>query len=257
MAPQSRWKGKGAAVLLGCLLLAPAHSRHVAWTPPSGIYSNEEQVYFDKESGRETPWVGLIISDAFPTADSIGVSVNNIDVFGQKSDRPIPKEYLDQIWDAERSDGRLRFKSGKDIILLRRARPVTCWAAIPKTIAKPDGSPDYYFARDIKIHDQGGRARIGGGETGAPETILRMRNVVWPDKADGTPNSNRPSVVLYVHKPDKPDSAEAYAWADPGAVRVGINLRWMQASCTIDSPDAASQVSTEKTTGQKQRAKNE
>jgi hypothetical protein len=55
-----------------------------------------------------------------------------------------------------------------------------------------------------------------------------MRNVVW---AQGP---NRPSVVLYVHTPDDPDRAAAYSWADPDAKRIGINLRWMQASCTID-----------------------
>jgi hypothetical protein len=34
----------------------------------------------------------------------------------------------------------------------------------------------------------------------------------------------------------------SYAWADEGAARVGINLRWMQASCTIDGAENPSQV---------------
>ena len=53
-----------------------------------------------------------------------------------------------------------------------------------------------------------------------------MRNVRWPY------GNNRPSLVLYAYRPDK-DRAVSYAWADPSAQRIGINLRWMQASCTL------------------------
>ena len=80
----------------------------------------------------------------------------------------------------------------------------------------------------LKLHDQGGRVLFGGGDTGAPPVVLRMRNVVWPS------GPNKPSLVLYVHKPETPDRAESYSWADPEAKRIGINLRWMQASCTVD-----------------------
>jgi hypothetical protein len=230
---------------LGCLALSPSHgiARQVASTPQPGIYTNEEQVYFDKEAGRITPWVGVTISETQPTTDSIGVKVKLIDAFGQMLPEDFTEAAQNGIWENEGTEqGTLKIKMGRDTILLRRARPATCWAAIPKDKTKTDGSPDWFFQRDIKIFDQGGRARIGGGDTGAPELVIRMRNVIWPASADGKPNNNRPSMVLYIHKPDRPDSAESYVWADPGAARIGINLRWMQASCTIDGADTPSQV---------------
>ena len=55
---------------------------------------------------------------------------------------------------------------------------------------------------------------------------IKMRNVIWPS------GSNRPSLVLYAYRPEE-DRAVSYAWADPSAERIGINLRWMQASCTL------------------------
>ena len=100
--------------------------------------------------------------------------------------------------------------------------------SVPKLAKKADGSDDWYFAAGLKLHDQGGRVQFGGGDTGAPSVVLRMRNVVWPT------GTNKPSLVLYIHKPESPDRAESYSWADPDAKRIGINLRWMQASCTID-----------------------
>jgi len=66
-----------------------------------------------------------------------------------------------------------------------------------------------------------------------------MRNVIWPP-----PTTNKPSIVLYIHKPDEPDRAESYSWADPGATRIGINLRWVQASCGIDGVETPNQVTT-------------
>ncbi len=213
-------------------------ARQVPWHPEPGIYTNEEQVYFDGEAGRKTPWVGMSV----PFADGEKIAMKFVDPFGVKASPPdLMAEQQNHMWEP-RGDGKMRLQLRKNgSLILRRARPATCWAAIPKDKPKADGSPDWYFAKDVKLHDQGGRVRVGGigagGDTGAPELILRMRNVVWPDNADGTPNTNRPSLVLYVHKPDKPDAAEAYVWADPGAARIGINLRWMQASCTIDALD--------------------
>ena len=112
--------------------------------------------------------------------------------------------------------------------LLRRARPVTCWSAIPKETKKADGSIDWFFAQNVKIHDQGGRAIIGKDVADVKPVVIRMRNVVWPS------GNNRPSLVLYIHTPDEPDKAVSYVWADPDAARIGINLRWMQASCTVE-----------------------
>ncbi len=183
--------------------------------PLPGTYTNEEEVYFDGEAKRiPAPWIGLKSADG---------SYSFVDKFG----RPISDVIIRKMDVSE--DGRvsITFPDGR-MTTLRRARPVTCWGSVPKTTKKPDGTEDWYFVRSLKLHDQGGRAQFGGGDTGAPPVVIRMRNVIWPS------GPSQPSLVLYVHKPETPDRAESYSWADPGAKRIGINLRWMQASCTID-----------------------
>jgi hypothetical protein len=224
-----------------------------------GVYTNEEQVYFEKEAGRVPPaWFSMRIA---ATAD--GFMIEEPDAFGVLHSPPHPLKWTREgdvtvlnygacqrlyrpEGDALVATGlrgtcrapasmtridpggiTLTFPDGKTT-LLKRARMVTCWGSVPKTAKTADGKEDWIFKSGLKLHDQGGRVQFGGGDTGAPPVILRMRNVVWSS------GPNRPSVVLYVHTPDAPDRAVSYAWADPEAKRIGINLRWMQASCTID-----------------------
>jgi hypothetical protein len=209
--------------MLAAVLIAQAAA--AAASPPTGplvpmaasIWTNEEEVYFDGEAKRASaPWIGLRIAP--------GGGVTYVDRFG-KVVPAVGEKSLAYGPDGTRL--RMTLADGR-VTELRRARTATCWGAAPKAVKKPDGGDDWYGAQPLKLHDQGGRVTFGGGTTGAPEVILRMRNVIWPS------GPSRPSLVLYVHKPGSPDRAEAYSWADPGAKRVGINLRWMQASCTID-----------------------
>ena len=185
---------------------------------PSGIYTNEEEVYFDKEAKHPAaPWVGISVDPAG--------KVSFVDVYNHVVQATAYKALV-----LSETAGRVRMTlAGGRVTELRRARTATCWGAVPKAVKKPDGSEDWSGARDLKLHDQGGRVRFGGGTTGSPETELRMRNVIWPT------GPSRPSLVLYVHKPDNFDHAASYSWADPSAKMIGINLRWMQASCTIDT----------------------
>ena len=102
----------------------------------------------------------------------------------------------------------------------RKARQFECWM----TATQRDG--DSTFQRGLTVHDQGGMIWIETEEDAPQQVGIKLRNVRWPY------GRNRPSLVLYAHKPDQ-DNAVSYAWADPGAQRIGINLRWMQASCTL------------------------
>ncbi len=185
--------------------------------PPSGTYTNEEEVYFDGEAKRTpAPWIGIV-------TDATG-RLAFIDRFGS----PAPVLAYTRLASAAAPDRlTLTLSDGRETEL-RRARGFTCWGAALRSAKKADGSDDWVGASRLKLHDQGGRVRFGGGEGGAPEAILRMRNVIWPS------GPNRPSLVLYVHTPDDPDRAVSYSWADKDAKTVGINLRWMQASCTLD-----------------------
>ncbi|WP_448581132.1 hypothetical protein [Thermaurantiacus sp.] len=171
----------------------------------SGIWTNEEQVRFAEEAGRvPPPWVALRVLDG---------RVHPIDAYG-----------------AAVGEGRAltadEVKAGRPLVPgaeLRKARPFACWAAIPKA----DGG--WWGGRDLALHDQGGMARLATDEPVPQRFELRLRNVVWPS------GPNRPSLVLYVHEPGNP-RAIAYAWANPEATRVGLNLRAVQASCTLAEP---------------------
>ena len=56
---------------------------------------------------------------------------------------------------------------------------------------------------------------------------LHPRNVRWPP-----PFTNRLSLVLYAYTAEDTQRAAGYGWAEPDARRLGLYLRWMQASCT-------------------------
>jgi hypothetical protein len=202
------------------------------------IYTNEEQVYFDKDAGKPAPpWLGIIITPARPDIDKVSYVLKVVDAFGVEQWPPFPFAKLaEQIGPMPRGQ-QIELTLDGQMLKLRRARPVTCWVAIPKDEPRADGEVAWHFTNNIKLHDQGGRVLVGGPDSGTKPVVIRMRNVVWPPKADGSANSNRPSLVLYVHTPDEPDRAVSYVWADPDAARIGINLRWMQASCTVDGTE--------------------
>ena len=102
----------------------------------------------------------------------------------------------------------------------RKARRFECWM----TAMQRNG--EWTFRRGLEIYDQGGMVWLETEEDAPQQVGIKMRNVRWPY------GNNRPSLVLYAYRPDE-DRAVSYAWADPSAQRIGINLRWMQASCTL------------------------
>ena len=189
-----------------------------AASPPAlapGTYSNEEDRYFAGERG------------AAAVPDWMAVDVNGtgewrvVDAFGkplgewQRS--PVP---------VRTTDGRITAAATNGVATeLRRGTRFKCWLSVRRFAARPDGTADWTFQPGLMLHDQGGRAAAGG--SGAPGAVIRLRQVIWPQ-----PSTNKPSLVLYVHTPDEPDKAVSYVWADPGAQLIGINLRWVQGSCS-------------------------
>ncbi len=180
----------------------------------AAIFSNEELVYFERDAGRTPPpWTAVELD---------GERLRAVDAYGAPvAALPVARHVVrDNELTLTMADGSTR--------MLRRARTAPCWSSLLRATPKPDGGEDWSFARGLKLHDGGGRVRVADPD--AEPAVLRMRNVAFPS------GPNRPSLVLYVHTPDEPERAVSYAWADPDAKRVGINLRWMQASCTIDEP---------------------
>jgi len=204
-------RSRALACALAGALAAPALAAAPA-PLAAGIWTNTEDAYFAEEEGRPRPASVMI---------EVGADGRwrHIDAFGTPQGEwqsgPIPGL-------APRAGGSGWQINGSEI---RRARPFACWVSVRKFAAKPDGTPDWTFAGGLASFDQGGRVAIPGrGE--APDVSIRLRNVTW---AKGS--RNRPALVLYVHK-DDPERAESYSWASPDASLVGINLRWVQASCT-------------------------
>lgn len=224
----------------------------------AGVFTNEEQVYFEREAGRQPPpWVGVRV-------DSLGngsVRLRTVDAFGQPgaedqimrlsqegelavvtTGQCVRRFRLegDSLVEASATACRspaalvgvsprgltMRLPDGRTLDL-ERARPFVCWVAVRKAAKQADGSDDWAFERGVRLHDRGGRATVRTQEAEPQAVTIRMRNVAWRE------GPNQPSLVLYMHRAD-PERAEGYAWADPGARRVGINLRFAQASCTLD-----------------------
>jgi hypothetical protein len=220
--------------LLASLAAIPVGATEPVEKIQPGIYTNEEEVYFDTLAKRPAaPWMSITVEN-----DAESDLVTWVDAFG----KPLLIAPARHTYSATpKPDGRvdLTLPFGK-VTELRRARPVSCWVAIRKDKPKADGSEDWYFARDVKLHDQGGRAMVGGGDSGAQQVMIRVRNVTW-DKG----STNAPVVSLYIHKPENWDKAESYSWAAPDSARVGINLRWVQAGCAIDGIGAPSKLNTD------------
>ena len=180
-------------------------------TLPTGIWTNTEDVYFAAEEDREqAEWVGIEVNE--------DGQWRLIDAFGE----PSTDWSSDPITDlSAREEGGWQIGESE----LRRARPMSCWVSVRKFADKPDGNADWTFARGLQIFDQGGRVLVeGNGE--APDVTIRVRNVTWARSS-----RNKPSLVLYIHKQD-PVRAESYSWASPDASLIGVNLRWVQASCS-------------------------
>jgi len=134
----------------------------------------------------------------------------------------------EEIWirdQAVDSDGNYVFgnKAGIHHKLLK-ARPMTCWFSVKNEQAKSG----WDFASGLEVHDQGGEAWITTTGDNPKKYGIRLRNVRWPY------GNNTDAFVIYAHEEGNP-KAISYSWAEKTANRVGLNLRWMQASCS--NPD--------------------
>jgi len=110
---------------------------------------------------------------------------------------------------------------------LRKVRYFSCWLSVKHEGMADDAQGAWTFDRDIAVHD-GGELVWVKTEARSTRVGLKIRRPVWPS------GPNQDSLVLYVHDDglEQPERAVSYGWADPDAKRLGINLRWMQASCS-------------------------
>jgi hypothetical protein len=227
----------------------------------AGTFSNEEQVYFQAETGvRKDPRATIRIA----AASDNSASVEFLDADDKPAFPPITVQLAKQnngvritsrtcsnhyaymaeqfVLDEKQSTcswqgarfvsigpaGVVMREADGRMIDYRRARPYTCWLSLPKTQNKADGTTDWAFFAGQKLHDQGGRFWVQTDEPVPQKVGFKLRNVVWPY------GNNKPALTLYVYKADATDKAVSYSWADPEAKLIGINLRWLQGSCSRD-----------------------
>lgn len=132
----------------------------------------------------------------------------------------------DEIWISDRAvdeDGAYVFGNKAGIPHKnRKAREFSCWVSVKKK----RGDNDWSFDSGLTVHDQGGWAWVETDERRPQRVGIKIRNVVWPE------GRNRNSLVLYAYRDGEPRAA-SYAWTSPDGDRLAVNLRWMQASCTL------------------------
>jgi hypothetical protein len=139
----------------------------------------------------------------------------------------------DEIWIADRATtigGAYVFGNRAGVPhKLKKVRPFECWTATLKGARHGDsgeGLNDWNFSRGGLLHDQGGELKLQTADDPPRQLRLKLRRVEWPS------GPNRPSLTLYVHESDNP-RAVSYVWGEADADRLGLNLRWLQASCTL------------------------
>jgi hypothetical protein len=123
---------------------------------------------------------------------------------------------------------------------LERAREFHCYADIPGV----GGGRDIPFERydGITLHDKGGSHWFRSRGDEPREIGLVLQSVTWHilnEKDSG--NFNRNSLVIYIMEklPDGSMQEHGYAFTEPDAERIGVNLKWMLVNCSMTPRDQA------------------
>lgn len=129
----------------------------------------------------------------------------------------------DEIWindQARDEQGNYVFGNKENIpSKLKRVHHFTGWAAIRK-----ENSEEYGSAFRFEIHDQGQIIPVPAADGGASQHSIQLAQLVYQ-------GSKTPILKLGIIE-NATGKTVAYAWANPAAERVGINLRWMQTGLT-------------------------
>lgn len=116
---------------------------------------------------------------------------------------------------------------------LERARIFHCYADVPGV----GGGRDIPFQRydGFTLHDKGGIAWFRTREAQPRELGIRLQAVTWHVLNEKNGGFNRDSLVLYAMErmPDGSTKEHGYAFTDPAVGRIGINLKWMLALCSM------------------------
>jgi len=116
--------------------------------------------------------------------------------------------------------------------ILKRAQNFKCWAAFKTDRVKPNGEAEWDFFPNQIIHDQGDIAEFVTSHETPQHYFIRLKQTEFPA-------GKRPDVFeMFIHENSEQakknyKQALSYTWTNKEAKRLGINLRWMQSSCTL------------------------
>lgn len=133
----------------------------------------------------------------------------------------------DEIWiqdEAEDADGNYVFGNKAGIPhKLKKCRFFTGWIGVEKEV----GSHNFYFMKNITLHDQGQKVTLIDDKDGTvTKYSIELSEVVY--------NSGIEVLKLAFYEEGK-DKAPAYVWANPNAKQIGVNVRSMSAGFTLIS----------------------
>ena len=132
-----------------------------------------------------------------------------------------------------REDGSRTFgREDQQYYKLARADVFKCWAAFKTDRTKENGEPEWDFFPNIRLHNQGDIASFTTTHESPQHYFIRLKETVFP-------SGNRPDVLeIFVHEDTEQakknyKQALSYTWTNADAGRLGLNLRWMQTSCSL------------------------
>lgn len=132
----------------------------------------------------------------------------------------------DQLW-IERPAGAPETLA--DAYALQRTRDFECLADIPGVAGGRDEKFERYVP--LALYDKGGEAVFTTRDATPKTYSLMLNHVTWPINNE-TGAFTRDSLVLYVREVTASGPKTlTYAWTQPDAERVGINLQWMLVNC--------------------------
>jgi len=119
-----------------------------------------------------------------------------------------------------------------DHFALDRARIFSCYIDLPGV----GGGRDIPFKRYqiSDVHDLGGEKWVTTDD--GQEIGINLFRVMWTfNNLEGV--FTRPSFVMYIKTKEEDNSVKevSYAWTEPDAQRIGINLKWMLVNCYMVS----------------------
>lgn len=113
----------------------------------------------------------------------------------------------------------------------RRVQWFVGWAAINGAGDKATAdSRDWHMGKDLRLDNEGGRAALKWRDGNPSGHSLRLERLTYRD-------GSTPVLKLSLVE-DASDHAVAYAWANPEATSIGLNLGWVQVGLTRETTAA-------------------